>query len=137
MSQHTFTILCNEVRQFIEKQTTRFRESISVEKRVAVTIWKLATKCEYRTISNLFGIGISAVSTIIIETCQAIAEKLLKKYVFIPRGEGLQEIVRGLKMSGGFPKQLEQLLVLMFRSSSLVKVHQLTRILLYYSPRTS
>ena len=58
MSQHTFTILCNEVRQFIEKQTTRFRESISVEKRVAVTIWKLATKCEYRTISNLFGIGI-------------------------------------------------------------------------------
>lgn len=79
----------------------------------------------------------SAVSTIVIETCQAIAEKLLKKCVFIPQGEGLQEIVRGFENVWGFPKQLEQLMVLMFRSSSLVKVRQITRILLYYSPRTS
>ena len=90
MSQHTFIILCNEVCPFIEKQTTRFRE-----KRVAVTIWKLATNCEYHTISNLFGIGLSTVSTIVIETCQAIAEKLLKKYVFIPQGKGLQEDSEG------------------------------------------
>ena len=59
MTQHTFTILCDELRPYIERQTTHLREAVSVEQRVAVTIWKLATNCEYRTLSNLFGLGIS------------------------------------------------------------------------------
>ena len=43
MSQNAFAIACNEVRPYIEKQVTCFRVPVSVEKRVAITLWKLAT----------------------------------------------------------------------------------------------
>lgn len=104
MTEHTFAILCNEVRPYIRKKDTRFRESVSVEKRVAVTIWKLATNCEYRIISNLFGIGLSTVCVIVVETCTVIATKLLGKFVYIPQGESLREIVRGFEDCWGFPQ---------------------------------
>ena len=104
MTQHTFTILCDELRPYIERQTTHLREAVSVEQRVAVTIWKLATNCEYRTLSNLFGLGISTVSSIVTETCQVIAEKLLDKYVYIPTGDALKEIVTGFEHYWGFPQ---------------------------------
>ena len=104
MTEHTFTILCNELRPYIKKKTTRLRETISVEKRVAVTIWKLATNCEYRTISNLFGIGLSTVCVIVVETCTVIATKLLSKFVYIPQGESLREVVRGFQDCWGFPQ---------------------------------
>ena len=76
MSRHTFTVICTILRPYIEKQNTHMREAISVEKRVAVTVWKLATNIEYRTLSALFGIGRSTVGDIIIETCKAITKLL-------------------------------------------------------------
>ena len=56
MNLDTFNFLCTELHPYIQRQTTCLREPISVEKRVAVTVWKLATNVEYRTLSNLFGI---------------------------------------------------------------------------------
>ena len=43
MTHDTFIILCNELRPHIQRQDTRFRKSISVEARVAMTIWRLVT----------------------------------------------------------------------------------------------
>ena len=40
VSQTTFDILCRELHMHIERQTTYLRQPISVEKRVAVTLWK-------------------------------------------------------------------------------------------------
>ena len=42
---------------FLERQDTRFRELISVEARVGITIWRLAKNVEYRIIAALFGVG--------------------------------------------------------------------------------
>ena len=103
MSRHTFTIIYAVLRPYIEKQNTRMREAISVEKRVAVTVWKLATNIEYRTLSALFGIGRSTVGEIIIETCKAIT-KLLPRYVKIPRGDSLKEVIKGFEECWGFPQ---------------------------------
>ena len=61
MCKETFLYLCNEMRPEIEHKTTHLRDSLTVEKRVAVTTWYLATTVEYRTLSNLFGIGRSTV----------------------------------------------------------------------------
>ena len=47
MSRDTFNVLCQDLRPHIERQETRLRMPIGVEKRVAVTIWKLATNVEY------------------------------------------------------------------------------------------
>ena len=57
MKKATFLKLCHELRPYLEKESTNWKEPISVEKRVAVAIWRMATPCEYRTISLLFGIG--------------------------------------------------------------------------------
>ena len=56
---------CNhyEKTQFSARSRETFHPGtcVSVEKRVAVTIYKLATNLEYRSLSNLFGIGLSTV----------------------------------------------------------------------------
>ena len=49
MGRHTFMYVCNQLRPYIKRKRTILREPISVEKRVAVTIWRLATNVEYRT----------------------------------------------------------------------------------------
>ena len=71
---------------------------------MAVTLWKLATNVEYRTLSELFGLGRSTVGEIVIETCDAIAMHLLPQYVFIPQGDKLREIVEEFETYWGFPQ---------------------------------
>ena len=80
------------------------RSPVSVEVRVAVTIWKLATNVEYRTLSAQFGLGRSTVSKIVVETCHAIASHLLPQYIQIPLGDRLKEIVEGFETCWGFPQ---------------------------------
>ena len=55
-----------------KKTATRFRLPIPVDEQLAVTIWRLATNVEYRTIAALFGIGISTVCEIIHKTCRVV-----------------------------------------------------------------
>ena len=69
-----------------------------------MTVWKLATNVEYRTLSSLFGLGRSTVGKIVIETCHAITIHLLPQYVQIPRGQKLREIVDGFETFWGFPQ---------------------------------
>ena len=66
MSLDTFLTVCNHLRPHIERQVTNFREPISVEVRVAVTVWRLPTNTEYCTISALFGLGLSTVGEIVL-----------------------------------------------------------------------
>ena len=53
------------------------RSPVTVEERVAVTVWKLATNIEYRTLASLFGLGRSTVGKIVLETCNIMTTKLL------------------------------------------------------------
>lgn len=94
MSRDVFNVLCSSLRPYIERQMC-VRECVSVEQCAAVTLYKLATNVEYRTLSNLFGLGKSTVCTIVVETCQVIASKLLPKYFTVPRDEKLKEVVQG------------------------------------------
>jgi len=49
MSRETFQFLCRELHPHISKQVTRMRDSVNTERRVAITLWKLATNIEYRS----------------------------------------------------------------------------------------
>ena len=105
MSRATFKIVCDELRPHIKRETTKFRESVSVEARVAVTIWRLATNAEYRTIAALFGLWRSTVGEIVLDTCDAIANHLLPRYVHVPQDTTvLRQIVDGFLESWGFPQ---------------------------------
>lgn len=104
MCKETFLYLCQQLRQEIEPETTNMRQSICLEKRVAITLWCLATTAEYRTIAHLFGIGRSTVCSIVQTTCKAIVRYLMSAYIQLPVGEKLAEVVDGFSQSFGFPQ---------------------------------
>lgn len=103
MSENTFRYLCNELRSVIEGQNTRLRRSIPTDKRVALTLWFLATGADYRTIAHLFGVSKSTVSLVIKDVSSAIL-RLLPKYIRFPTGSVLKEVVAGFKRDYGFPQ---------------------------------
>ena len=80
------------------------RKAIPVEQRVALTLWFISTNTDYRTIGQLFGVFKSIVCIVTKEVCAAIVDKLLPKYIRIPRDEGLREVVDGFKCKWGFPQ---------------------------------
>ena len=106
MSRETFQIVCNELRPHLQRQVTRFRHPVTVEARVAVTIWRLATNIEYRTIAALFGLGRSTVGEIVIDTCEAINTQLMSRYIRVPHEDSLQDIVDGFRHQWGFPQAI-------------------------------
>lgn len=104
MSKETFDALCMELQPYLQRRDTTFRKAVSIEGRVAVTIWRLATNAEYRTIAELFGLGRSTVGEIVLDTCGAIADHLLMRYVCFPQGDRLREVVDGFERQWGFPQ---------------------------------
>ena len=74
-----FKLLCNHLQKHIGRKDTRLRPAICVEKRVAITLWWLATNCEYRTIGHLFGVACGTVCVIVNEVCRQLQE-ILQKY---------------------------------------------------------
>lgn len=104
MSKETFLFLCDELRPHIERQVTSFRDPVSVEARVALTVWRLGTNVEYQTISELFGLGRSTVAEVVVDTCDAISCHLIAKYIKIPQEEHLQEVIDGFEQQWGFPQ---------------------------------
>ena len=80
------------------------RKAIPTEKRVALTLWFLATGADYRTISHLFGVSKSTVCVVTKQVCSSIVECLLPKYVKIPIGAALMEDIEGFKSNHGFPQ---------------------------------
>ena len=89
MSKDTFNYLCRELQPHISEEHTHMRDSVSTERRLAITLWKLATNTEYRSIAQLFGVGHSIVCSIVLDTCKSITEILLPKYVRIPCKEAI------------------------------------------------
>ena len=86
MTRRTFIKSCTELHPYLEKTATRFRLPIPVDEQLAVTIWRLATNVEYRTIAALFGIGISTVCEIIHKTCKVVTQHL-------PPEERLKDVI--------------------------------------------
>ena len=64
MSRQTFKSIVEVVRPRLQKQNTQLRNTIPIEKRVAVAIWRLATGDSYRAVGGTFGIGKSTAVSI-------------------------------------------------------------------------
>jgi len=100
MSKDMFFYLCDELKPLLEKQTTRLRVPVSIECRIAITLWILATAAEYRTVAHLFGVARCTVCLMFHETCNAIVSKLL----LFPTGDELKKVVKGFKEKWDFPQ---------------------------------
>ena len=68
----------------IQKQGITFRKALSVEKRVAVAMWRLASGNSYRTINEVFGTGKSPVIKLVQEFLYEISW-VSRQYVKFPR----------------------------------------------------
>ena len=74
MERETFDELCRILRGDLTRQETRFRKPVSVEKRVAVGVWRLSTGNSYRSCGLQFGLGKSTAKVI----CQEVEEALCR-----------------------------------------------------------
>ena len=103
VSRATFRFLCIQLQPFLERQHV-LREPLSVDQRIAITLWRLGTNIEYRTISHLFGVGLSTACVAVHDVCSAIVECLASQYIRIPTGQDLRQIVNGFQSKWGFPQ---------------------------------
>ena len=67
--------------------------SLSVEETVAITLWRLSTTIEYRSLGHLFGVGLSTVCAAVHEVCTTIVDILHHHYKRIPTGEDALKVV--------------------------------------------
>ena len=104
VSKETYLYICDKLRPIIQRQDTRMRHAITVEQRVAVTLWCLATCGEYRTIGHLFGIARNTVCVIVHDTCAAIIQVLRSQYISFPAGEDLKNVVERFKAKWDIPQ---------------------------------
>ena len=72
VTRETFEYLCDLVRANLQKQDTRFGVPVSVEERVGLALWRLATGNSYRSCGLQFGLGKSTAKIICSEFEQAV-----------------------------------------------------------------
>lgn len=87
----------------MKKKNTRFRESISVECRVAVTLSRLASGNSLSMIGDVYGIGLSTTSTIVRECCEAIKTHLRPLVFPKPTLARMKEIANGFEALHDIP----------------------------------
>ena len=99
MNKETFTYICEEIREFVEKPSTNLRKALTVKMRVAIALYSYSGSCNYRTTSNLFGIGQLTVCNTLHAVSEAIVEKLLPKLE-----AEVQTFIREFEEISGFPQ---------------------------------
>ncbi|KAH8033639.1 hypothetical protein HPB51_014920 [Rhipicephalus microplus] len=80
------------------------RQAISVEKRVAMGLYKLCLSSEDRSIANLFGIGRSTVNTIYREICEVVITELEPQWLKMPRADGMATHIMECSAVCDFPQ---------------------------------
>jgi hypothetical protein len=94
MSKATFTRLCDIIRTELEPKPLFLvsRQPLSVEKQVAIAIYKLASCAEYRVIGDVMGVHKSTVRKCLFRVTMAINNIMAKDYICMPSEEEAQYI---------------------------------------------
>ena len=104
LSRGTFEFVCQNISANLLRQDTRFRKAVSVEKRVAICLWHLATGEDFRSLAWRFGVGKSTACEIVNNVCKAIGDLLLPTVIVWPTGEALATVRDGFLQTWGFPQ---------------------------------
>ena len=99
MKPETFEYVLGLVRVGMAKHDTVFRKAVTVEKRVAVALWRLSTGNSYRTVSKVFGL---AKSTVVQLTLVFVRELTLISSRFIRFPETELETAVAIQKFKGF-----------------------------------
>ncbi|KAH7976923.1 hypothetical protein HPB52_021500 [Rhipicephalus sanguineus] len=104
VSAATFRYIVESCRSDLQRVDTTMREAISVEKGVAVSLYRLCSTAEDRTIAELFAIGRSTVNLLYKEFCKAILKNLEDDWVKMPSPADMEEHMREFFAVTGFPQ---------------------------------
>ncbi|CAK6977085.1 uncharacterized protein LOC127636332, partial [Scomber scombrus] len=104
VSRESFQYICSQMRHVMGKRNTNYRLCVPIQKRVAIAIWKLATGGEYRTISHLFGVGLSTVFNCVQDFCNAVIKVLLPAHIIFPDAEKFVEMAAAFKSRWRVPQ---------------------------------
>ncbi|CAN7981050.1 unnamed protein product, partial [Ixodes pacificus] len=102
----TFRYLVDVCRPAMTREETNMRKAISVEKRVAIGLYKLCSTAEDRTIAHLFGVGRSTVNGIYREFCATVVAKLEQSTVTMVRQSELHNHMLEFEAVCGFPSAI-------------------------------
>lgn len=102
ISRPTFEYICNRLRKYLAPAETQVREPTSVEKQVAVALYKLASCAEYRIIANQFGISKSSVHKYLYAFCNAVNIEF-NDYLTMPNELEVMDITREFESICGIP----------------------------------
>ena len=85
-SKPNFMKLCDQLRPYIEKETTRFRKPLSVKKTFAITLYYITDEERMQKVANAFGIAKCAVSVVVRSVTQTISN-LMDSSIKLPQTE--------------------------------------------------
>lgn len=99
-----FYHIAEKVRPYIQRMDTQFREAISVEERVEITLRYLATGNCYKTLATDHRISTASVSLLIPEVCDAIFKSMARDEMSVPKSkERWMGVMRGFQTKWNFP----------------------------------
>ena len=103
VSRVTFDRICHLVGPALKRQNTRFREAIPVTKRVAASLWRLATGDSYRSCGLMFGLSKSTVVNCCHEFVREIC-RLQDTFIKFPTtADELTKNIRGFNTKSKVP----------------------------------
>lgn len=104
VSRETFSHLCETLEPQLKRQDTTYRLCIPLQKRVALTLYKLANPCDYKTVADLFAVGVASVCRCVHEFCTAVIEVLKPRLVVTPSDSELVEMADFFYHTYGIPQ---------------------------------
>ncbi|CAB4017745.1 nuclease HARBI1 [Paramuricea clavata] len=107
MSKPNFLKLCNQLRPYLEKKTTRYRKPLSVETQVAITLYYVADEGRLQKVANAFGSARCTASVVIRRVTQIISYVMGRSYIKLPENEDeVKFLVTEFYKIHGFPQCL-------------------------------
>lgn len=99
LTKDTFDLLCDQLRPEVKDPTCH----VSLEKRVAMVILRLATNLDYLSIGDLLGTSSTTVIKCVRDVCNIIVTVLKPLFIHQPSEQELEEIAAAFNTQWGFP----------------------------------
>ncbi|CAC5368938.1 unnamed protein product [Mytilus coruscus] len=90
INKETFDFLKENLHDTLVKCDTPFRKALTVDLKIASTLWKLASNCEYRTVAHLFGIARSTPCSVFHD----VVTNIKRNYVKLKNNYGLKNCMK-------------------------------------------
>lgn len=104
ITRPTFEYICDLVRGDLQKNATRMRQPVTVEERVGLSLWRLATGNSYRTCGLQFGLGKSTAKCICKEFEEAMVFLKNRFIVFPTTRDEIEQKMQDFKDKYGIPQ---------------------------------